>query len=316
MTLSQLSYIVAIDEERHFVSAAARCNITQATLSMMVKKLEGELNVKIFDRSKQPVRPTREGEQIILRSRQVLLAADGLKAYSRELRGEVTGELRLAVIPTVAPYLLPLFLRNFSDKFPYLKIFIRELVTDDVVDKLEKGEIDMGILATPLNEAALEEHVLFSEDFFAYASKSEKMRMKKYLLPSEINVQHLWLLEEGHCMRNQVLDLCELKRQSSSDDMLHYEAGTIETLINLVDRNEGITIIPKLAALMLSAPQAAKLVAFADPKPVRQISIVTIRNFPRMKLLENLKKEIIESLPEGMRGSQQLSRSMTLKPRN
>jgi LysR family hydrogen peroxide-inducible transcriptional activator len=298
MNLQQLEYIIAVNNHKHFARAAEKCFVTQPTLSMMIHKLEEELGVKIFDRSRQPVVTTKDGEEIIKRAKAVILQADHLKHYVDELKGEITGELRLGIIPTLAPYLLPLFLKSFHEKYPALKIFVKEMITDEIILKLHTGELDLGLLATPVNETQLEEHPLFYEEFFVYASRGEKLTKKKYLLPKQINIHHLWLLEEGHCLRNQVFNLCELKKQER--ETLNYEAGSIETLINLVDNDDGVTIIPRLAELKLKAAQKKNIREFANPKPVREISLVSVKNFPRKKMLENLKEEIINAVPGDM----------------
>lgn len=300
MNFAQLEYIIAVDNYRQFYTAAEKCFVTQATLSMMIKKLEEELGVRIFDRSRQPVKPTKEGEQVVLRARQIIAEANSLKAYAKDLKGEVSGELHLGVIPTLAPYLLPLFLKSFTDKFPGLRIFIKELVTDEIILRLKTGELDVGLLATPLNEDTIAEHPLFYEEFFAYASRNEKLSRKKYLLPKEIYLDHLWLLEEGHCLRTQVLNLCELKNKDTQSKGLHYQAGSIETLINLVDKNDGITIVPYLATQMLKPGQKKNLREFARPKPVREISLVTSKNFPRQTLLDHLREHILAVIPQSM----------------
>lgn len=305
MNLQQLEYIVAVDKHRHFARAADSSFVTQPTLSMMIQKLEDELGIKIFDRKKQPVMPTREGEEIILRAKQVLAEVAHLKEYAAELKGEVTGELHLGIIPTLAPYLLPLFLRPFSQQHPHLKIYIKEMVTNDIISKLKTGELDMGILATPLHEEQLKEHPLFYEEFFAYASKSENLGKKKFLAPKEINLENLWLLEEGHCLRNQVFNLCELKKAENPSDNLHYEAGSIETLINLVDKYEGLTIVPHFAILNLSAAQKGNVREFAEPKPVREISLVVAESYPRRKLVQELQLAIKQVVPFGQSGKPQ-----------
>ncbi len=297
MTLQQLEYVLAVDNYRQFALAAEKSFVTQPTLSMMLKKLEDELGIKIFDRSKQPVVPTREGAEVIRRARKVLAEAQHLQQFARELKGELTGELHLGIIPTLAPYLLPLFLKSFTQKHPGLKIFIREMITNEIISKLKSGELDMGLLATPLRENKISEYPLFNEELFIYASRGEKLPKKKYLLPREIDLHHLWLLEEGHCLRNQVYNLCELKKQQGETENLHYEAGSIETLINLIDRHEGITIIPYLATLHLKANQKNNVREFANPKPVREISLVASENFPRLKLLKELKNEISSCIP-------------------
>ena len=297
MNLQQLEYIVAVEKHRHFARAADSSFVTQPTLSMMIQKLEEELGVKIFDRKKQPVEPTREGEEIILRAKKVLAEVGHLKEFASELKGEITGELHLGIIPTLAPYLLPLFLKPFSQQYPNLQIYIKEMVTNDIIAKLKTGDLDMGLLATPLQEPQLKEHHLFYEEFFAYASKSENLGKKKFLVPREIDVNKLWLLEEGHCLRNQIFNLCELKKNDSGSDNLHYEAGSIETLINLVDKYEGTTIIPHFAVLNLSPAQQQNVREFAEPKPVREISLVVANSYPRKKLVQELQKAIKQAVP-------------------
>jgi LysR family transcriptional regulator, hydrogen peroxide-inducible genes activator len=307
MNIQQLEYIIAVDTHRHFAKAAEKSFVTQATLSMMIKKLEDEFEIKIFDRSRQPVIPTKEGEEFIKRAKQVISEVAGLKDFAAEIKGEVTGEVHIGIIPTLAPYLLPLFLRNFIKKHPKLKVFIKEMITDEVISKVKLGEIDVGLVATPLDEPSIKEHPIFYEEFFAYSSQGEKYPRSKYLLPKQIDLKRLWLLEEGHCLRNQVLNFCELKKKEIDTENLHYEAGSIETLINLVDKYEGVTIIPHLAVLSLKSHQKRNIKEFANPKPVREISLVVGKNFARIKLLEKLKEEIVSKVPfELMQKKQQI----------
>ncbi len=297
MNFQQLKYIVAIDQLRHFVLAAEKCNITQPTLSMMVQKLENELDIKIFDRTKKPIEPTTEGLEIIKRAKRILAEAQSLMLYTKEVKGEITGDLRIGIIPTLAPYLLPLFLKNFIEKYPTINIFIKEIVTNEIISKIKSGEIDLGILATPINEKTLTEHPLFDEEFFVYTSQEIHKKESKYLLPTDLDLSKLWLLEEGHCLRNQVFNICELKQTAMPQTNLHYEAGSIETLINMVDKTSSLTIIPHLAVLNLKDEQKNKIREFAEPKPVRQISIIVASSFPKKTLLNELKKEIINQVP-------------------
>jgi LysR family transcriptional regulator, hydrogen peroxide-inducible genes activator len=297
MNFQQLEYIIAVNNTRNFARAAGDCCVTQPTLSMMIHKLEEELGVKIFDRKSRPLIPTRAGEEIIQKARQILTEMNHLRDFSKELKNEVSGELRLGIIPTLAPYLLPLFLKSFTSKYQGLKVFVKELFTEEIVNELKKGALDIGLLATPLNEKLITERKLFYEEFFMYASESEHLPEKKLFLPKEIHLDRLWLLEEGHCLRSQVLNLCAMKQSVNIKDNLHYEAGSIETLIHLVDRQEGITIVPRLALYRMTASQKKKLREFAAPKPVREISLVYENGFPRKKILDILEKEITGALP-------------------
>jgi LysR family hydrogen peroxide-inducible transcriptional activator len=297
MNIQQLEYILAVDKYRHFAKAAEKSNVTQPTLSMMILKLEEELGVRIFDRKKSPVEPTTEGREIIRRAAQIIADLSSLKEFTRGVRMDVAGELNLAIIPTLAPYLLPLFLPSFIEKHPLLKVNIRELVTPDLIASLKGGEVDIGLMATPLNDDRLAEHPVFYEEFFAYVSHKEKLYQKKYMLPKDIDLSKLWMLEEGHCFRNQVFNLCELKMKDARSDRLHYQAGSLETLKNLVDHNKGITILPYLATLDLSTKQRQQVREFAPPKPAREISMVVNVNFSRKSMLQAIKEEIQQKVP-------------------
>jgi LysR family hydrogen peroxide-inducible transcriptional activator len=301
MNLQQLEYIIAVDTHRHFAKAAEASFVTQPTLSMMIQKLEEELGIKIFDRSRQPVVPTEAGEAAIRQAKIILLEAGRLKEMVNEIKGELKGELKLGIIPTVAPYLLPLFLNRFVKKYPLLRIKISELTTAQIIDKLKNQQLDAAVLATPLNNPVLNEHPLYYEQFAVYASKGEKLMKKKYLLQTDIDTNRLWLLEEGHCMRSQVLSLCELrKKELDTGGSLEYEAGSIETLKKMVDMNNGITILPALAIKDLTAAEKKQVRYFKAPAPVREISIITYRHFVKQRIIDVLKNEITSAVPVEM----------------
>lgn len=303
MNLQQLEYIVAVDVHRHFVTAAERCFVTQATLSMMIKKLEDELEVKIFDRSKQPVVPTEIGKLIIAQAKKALQDTARIKEIVNEERGLVRGELKVGIIPTLAPYIIPMFINSFLKKYPDVKLQISELTTEAITEKLEQYSLDVGIMATPLNNAALIEQPLFYEQFVVYASAEEKLLKKKYLLAQDIDINRLWLLEEGHCLRSQVMNLCELKHREKELHQLDFESGSIETLKKIVDLNQGITILPELALNDLHASQRDRVRQFKSPAPVREISIVTFRHFVKEKLIDALKQEILDNIPADMKST-------------
>jgi LysR family transcriptional regulator, hydrogen peroxide-inducible genes activator len=301
MTLVQLEYIVAVDTYRHFALAAEKSFVTQPTLSMQILKLEEELGVKIFDRSKQPVVPTEVGEEIIQQARLLLSQAQGIREIISTKKGELAGELRLGVIPTLAPYLLPLFLKNFLVRYPKVKLRVTELTTENIAQDLKKNKLDAGLLVTPLNDGSLKEQVLFYEELVAYVSRSNALYEKKYVLPNDIDLDRLWLLEEGHCFRAQILNLCELRNALPAGRAFEYEAGSIETLRRMVEQDNGVTIIPELATLDLSAKQQ-KLVRYFDaPPPVREVSLVTHRDYVKKRLIEVIKEEILLALPDKVR---------------
>lgn len=303
MTLVQLEYAVAVETYRHFATAAEKCFVTQPTLSMQIQKLEEELGVKLFDRSKQPVVPTELGEEIIKQARLLLNQAQVIKELIQDKKGEIAGELRLGVIPTLAPYLLPLFLKRFLEKYPKVKLRIVEITTENIAADLKKNKLDVGLLVTPLQDNNLQEQVLFYEELVAYVSRNNALSEKKYLLPHDIDLNMLWLLEQGHCFRSQVLNLCGLRNDLPEGKAFEYEAGSIETLRRMVEHDNGITIIPELALLDLSAKQQ-KLVRYFDaPVPVREVSLVTHRNYVKKKLIDILKEEILASLPVKVRNN-------------
>ena len=300
MNLQHLTYIIAVDTHRHFAKAAEKCYVTQPTLSMMIRKLEEELGVKIFDRSKQPVIPTEAGQAIIQQAKIILQEAKRMKIIVNELKGEIKGEVKLGIIPTVAPYLLPLFLNSFLKKYPLLKIKITELTTQQIIERLKDHRLDAGILATPLNNISLNEQTLYYEQFVVYASENEKLMKKKFLLPRDIDTNHLWLLEEGHCLRAQVVNLCALRKKELANSNPEYEAGSIETLKKMVDFNNGITILPELALKELSVEELKHVRHFKPKVPVREISIVTYHHFIKQRIIDVLKEAICNSIPKEM----------------
>jgi len=296
MNLQQLEYIVAVDIYRHFAHAAEACFVTQPTLSTMIQRLEEELDIIIFDRSKQPVVPTEIGADIIEQAKKTLSEAGLIKELVMESKKSLKGELRIGIIPTLAPYLLSLFLKKFLQMYPEIKLIISEQTTGVIIKNLKNDLIDVGITATPLNNESIKEDLLFYEKFMVYVSGNEKILKKKYLLPEDIDVNRLWLLEEGHCLRSQILNLCELRKKDSEYSNLEYEAGSIESLIKIVEMNSGLTIIPELAVSNLDESHKSQVRYFKPPVPVRQISLITYRHFVKNSLLKALKNEISRSI--------------------
>jgi LysR family transcriptional regulator, hydrogen peroxide-inducible genes activator len=292
MNFQQLEYIVAVDKYRHFLRAANDCCITQATLSMMIKKLEEELEIVIFDRSKQPVVPTETGKEIIAQAKVILKETAYLKQLANDTKLEVKGQIRIGIIPTLAPYLLPLFLYNLLKNYPQLKVKVSELNTNQITEQLENDLLDVGILATPINIDGIKEFPLFYEKLVVFVSDKETTLKKKFILPEEIDVNRLWLLEEGHCLRSQMMNLCELRKKNTDFGNLEYEAGSIESLLKIVEMNNGITVVPELAVINFDEKQKSQIREFKAPVPVREISLVTYRHFVKTKLLEVLASEI------------------------
>ena len=298
MTLSQLDYIVAVDTYRHFATAAEACHITQPTLSMQIQKLEDELGVLVFDRSKQPVVPTETGQAILVQARDVLRMARRIPEIVSESKENFRGDFRIGIIPTLAPYLLPYFIGEFMAKYPAVSIQIQEMVTEQVVERLRNGLIDVGLVVTPLAENGITEIPLFQEPFVLYAAESNPLLDKATIAPTDLPADGLWLLTEGHCFRNQVMNLCGADRQTNGASVLRYETGSLETLIKLIDKQGGYTLLPYLATPDMDPQRRTRLRPFTAPIPVREVSLVMHRSFLKRKLINTFRAEILAHLPE------------------
>jgi LysR family transcriptional regulator, hydrogen peroxide-inducible genes activator len=300
MNLQQLEYIVAVDTYRHFGKAAEKCFITQPTLSSMIHKLEEELGVRIFQRKEKPVLPTEVGKQIIAQARIIVQDTKHIQDIVHAHVGEIKGELKMGILPTLAPYLCPLFLQKFVRTYKQVRVTIKELLTDEILDGLKKGKVDVGVLVTPVKDNSLQEDPLFYEEFVAYVSVHDASYKRRYLDPAKIDASKLWLLEEGHCYRSQIMNLCHLRKVSEQDKHFYYEAGSIETLKKMVERNEGITVLPELALLYMNESDKHMVRRFQRPVPVREVSVLTQRDYAHSILVNALKKQILSVIPKHM----------------
>lgn len=292
MTLQQLQYIVSLDDHRHFVKAAQASFVTQPTLTMQLQKLEEELGVLLFDRRTFPIRPTEFGAQVIAQARVVLLGADQLSALVHELHTGLGGTCRIGIIPTLAPYLLPLFLTDLADAYPALHVIIDERKTSRILKSLRRGDLDLGILVTPVDPKEFEEVALFREPFLAYLPEGHSLWERKRIKRSDLRDQALWVLSEGHCFREQTLSLCDRPSAAGHENLL-YESGSIETLKNLVRQGSGMTLVPEMS-VHADDPHVRRFVA---PEPVRQVSLVVRKPFVRRKLLDAVATSIRNALP-------------------
>ncbi|MEC5146641.1 LysR substrate-binding domain-containing protein [Chitinophaga sp. 212800010-3] len=301
MTTVQLEYIVAVDTYRSFVVAAEKCFVTQPTLSMQIQKLEDELGIKLFDRSKLPVVPTEIGVSVIAQARIIIKENARIREIIADQKKEVQGNLKVGIIPTLAPYLLPRILTGFMKKYPRVKLEIWEYPTEQIMQQLKQELLDCGLLATPLHNPHLEETPLFYETFVVYTSKTHPLFEKKIVRSEDLDIKDVWLLNEGHCMRNQVLNICKDKFTMGDNKNLEYNTGSVETLKRMVDLNEGYTILPELSLQDLSSRQLNMVRFFKAPEPVREISLVTHRHFIKQALIEAFRKEILIHIPDKMK---------------
>lgn len=298
MTLQQLEYILAVNQFRHFAKAAEYCRVTQPTLSAMIQKLEEELDTRIFDRSQQPVCPTPVGIHIIEQAQNILVQANRIKNIIEEEKHSLTGTFKLGILPTVAPYLLPRFFPQLMKKYPDLDIRVVEMKTNDIKKALQTGEVDAGIVASLAGMEELQQTPLFYEQFFAYVSREDALFNNEVIRTSDLNGEQLWLLDEGHCFRDQLVRFCQMKSARASQ--LAYHLGSMETFMRMVENGKGVTFIPELAVLQLGDAQKELVRSFAIPCPTRQVVLLTNKNFIRHTLLEVLVKEIKLSVPKEM----------------
>ncbi len=293
MTITQLQYVLAVAEHKNFTLAAEKCFVTQPTLSMQIQKIEDELKILIFDRSKKPIQLTDIGQKIVNQAKNIVNEADRIKDIVEQQKGFIGGEFRLGIIPTIMPTLLPMFLNNFIRKYPKVKLIIEELNTDEIIIRLKNGHLDAAIAATPLLDEKIKEIVLYYEPFVAYIPETNKMFAKDEIEIDDLDIDEILLLQDGHCFRDGILNLC--KNVSKNEfNRFQIESGSFETLIKLADEGLGTTLLPYLHTLDLKEKDKLKLRNFKEPKPAREVSLI----FPKTEL----KIQIIDALRSTIAG--------------
>ena len=300
ISLIQLEYAVAVDTYRHFATAAEKCFVSQPTLSMQLKKMEEELGIILFDRSRQPVIPTEAGRLIIEQSRLVLQESKRIGIIAKELKGQISGELRIGVIPTIAPYLLPLFAGEFKRKYPNVHLKIQEVVTAQIEDMLEKDLLDVGILVTPLHNNKIFELPLYYEEMMIYLNPNHQLGSKPIIEIKDIATPDIWLLSDGHCFRHQVINLCDLHHLESEALPFEFEGGSLETMMKIIDREGGFTLIPELTGLEIKETKSDHLRHFNNLVPLREVSLVYSRQYAKAKVIELLSKTIAGAIPASL----------------
>jgi LysR family transcriptional regulator, hydrogen peroxide-inducible genes activator len=297
MTIQQLEYIVALDTYRHFVTAAEKCFVTQPTLTMQVKKLEIELGVKIFNRCHKPLRPTREGEKVLRHAYRVLREVNQMRDYLRNRKDVLSGEFQLGVIPSLAPYLLPLFLPAFLEQHPDARLKVFEMETADIVKALREDSLDVGLLVSPLEAPDLVETPLFDEPFLVYLPQGHALLAHETLTPDMLDAGDMLVLTEGHCFRNQVLNICGEHGRGPHGGFI-YESGSIETLKRMVDRGVGYTLVPELSLPQGALPPGVR--RFAHPQPVREVALAHGFNYTNHLLIDRLGDSIRQAIPTSL----------------
>lgn len=298
MTITQLQYVLAVAEYQNFTKAAQKVFVTQPTLSMQVQKLEDELDVKIFDRSKKPIELTPVGIQIIDQAKNIVNESNRISDIVDQQKGFVGGEFRVGIISTVMPTLLPMFLANFVNKYPKIQLKIEELTTDAIIEKLKDGHLDAGIAATPLEDEIISEKPLYYEPFVAYVTPNHKLHQQDSIKPQQLDPEDILLLEDGHCFKDNILNICKNSKFTDHHKKFHLESGSFETLTRLADEGLGMTLLPYLHTIDLPSKQKENLRYFNEPNPAREISLIHHKSELKIHLIEAL-KEVITGVVKG-----------------
>ena len=291
MTITQLYYVLAVAENKNFTLAAEKCFVTQPTLSMQIQKLEDELGILIFDRSKKPIILTEIGEKIVNQAKNIVNEAGRIKDIVDQQKGYIGGEFKVGIIPTVMPTLLPMFLNNFITKYPKVNLIIEENTTEEIIHRLKNGHLDCAIAATPLEEDSIKEIVLYYEPFVAYIPNNHASFNKNEIEISDLDLDNILLLQDGHCFRNGILNLCK-NNKFLSENHFQIESGSFETLIKLADEGLGTTLLPYLHTLDLNDKNKAKLRHFKDPKPSREVSLIYPKTELKIHIIDALRTTI------------------------
>lgn len=297
MTITQLKYVLAIAEHKNFTKAAEKCFVTQPTLSTQIQKLEEQLAITIFDRGKKPIELTEVGRKIVIQARNIVNEADRIQDIVDQQKGFIGGEFKLGIIPTIMPTLLPMFLKNFIKKYPKVKLKIEELTTEEMIIRINDGHLDAGIAATPLENDTIKERVLYYEPFVAYVPAGHRLTTNVEISASDLEIDDMLLLEDGHCFRDGVINLCKTFKDHI-DDNFQLESGSIETLIKLSNEGLGMTLLPYLHTLDIKPSLKSNLKHFVKPSPAREVSIIYHKSELKMQIISAL-HEVISGIIRG-----------------
>lgn len=300
MTLIQIKCFLALERFGSFVEAAKSLSVTQPALTVQIKNLEDELDTILFDRNIKPIKPTEAGQVFSEQARVIILEVEKTEQMLEDFKQKEKGELRIGIIPTIAPYLLPLFLNEFNSRFPEIRLYVKELITEDIINSLKNNELDAGLVATPLTAKSISYTPLFYEQYFLYVSELHPFFHKESILINELDQADLWLLNQGNCFRNQVMHICSLARNSTLGKGFNFESTSIESLKRIVEFTKGTTIIPELATLNIPSDKEEMIKQIEELNAVREVSLVTNKTVVKGHLLEKLVETVKASMPRKM----------------
>ncbi|MEH6763309.1 MAG: LysR substrate-binding domain-containing protein [Aequorivita antarctica] len=297
MTITQLKYVLAVAEQQNFTKAAEKTFVTQPTLSMQIQKLEDELEILIFDRSKKPIELTSVGKKIVQQARNIVNESERMQDVVDQEKGFIGGTFKLGIIPTIMPTLLPMFLKNFSNRYPKVQLKIEELNTDEIITKINDGYLDAAIAATPLGQEKIKERPLYYEPFVGYIPENHRLSSKEKLEINDLDIEDILLLEDGHCFRDGIINLCKVSKNNNKDKF-QLESGSFETLVKLSDEGLGMTLLPYLHTLDILPKQAKNLKYFKEPSPAREVSLIYSKSELKMQIINAL-QDIISGVIRG-----------------
>ncbi len=312
-SITQLRYIIAVDKFRHFGKAARYCHVAQPSLSIQIQKVEEEHDFVIFDRMKKPIMVTERGQEFIEQAKEVIKAHDKLSAIAGSEPGVPRGEFTLAIIPTILPYLLPLFLKPFGERFPKVTLIVEEMQTDAIIEALREDTIDAAILATPLEEEGIREYPLFYEPFSIYLHKNHPLCHKNLLRVQDLSEDEIWLLKDGHCMRQQISHFCHTGASRGMIPSVHFEGSSIEALRQVIKTTGGYTLVPELFVRQLESKELDQSVrTLKAPAPSREVSLIATRALWKKDILTALRETIEQCVPPEL--PRKVSRSIGVIP--
>ncbi len=291
MTITQLKYVLSVAEYQNFTVAAEHSFVTQPTLSMQIQKLEDELDVQIFNRSKKPIELTDVGEKVVEQAKIIVSESNRITDIVHQHKGYIGGEFRLGIIPTIMPTLLPMFLNNFTNRYPKVKLIIEELTTEEIIRKLMDGHIDAGLAATPLQNEAIKERPLYYEPFIGLIPEGHRLFNQKNIDAEELEMDDILLLEDGHCFKESVINLCRTYKADNKKGF-RLESGSFDTLIKLSKEGLGMTLLPYLHTLDLNESDKKYIREFSSPPPAREVSLIFHKSQLKMQLIDALKNTI------------------------
>jgi LysR family hydrogen peroxide-inducible transcriptional activator len=297
MTITQLQYVLAVAEYQNFTLAAKKSFVTQPTLSMQVQKLEDELDVLIFDRSKKPIAVTEVGKKIVAQAKNIVNEASRITDIVDQEKGFIGGDFTIGIIPTIMPTLLPMFLKTFIRKYPKVNLIIKEQSTESLIRNIQDGHIDAAIAATPLEIEFIKERPLYYEPFVGYVPANHRLCAYKKIKPEDLDVSDVLLLQDGHCFRDGVINICKAPKDLSQEHF-QLQSGSFETLVNLADEDMGMTLLPYLNTLELDDNKKKNLKYFDNPSPAREVSLIYHKSELKIQITEAM-IDVISSVVRG-----------------